>query len=627
MMSGTMTIRGVGAGMGEASTFTVGEWTVTPTRCLLKGAGRSVKVKPRTMQLLAYLANHAGEVVSVDELIGSVWQGREVSDGAIYHTINQLRRALADDKDDVRFIQTVPKQGYRLVAPVTIVDSVPKPEEADDRAKNRKLVFVIAGVVALVLAVPSALYFTEARREVLPNSVAVLPFENLSPNPDDAFIAAGIHGAILNELSKISAMNVIARTSTLQYADRSRPIAEIARELNVETVMEGSVQYAQGRVRIAVQLIDPVTRAHLWSEDYDRELVDIFAIQSNIATSIANALEAEFSLEEQASIETPPTQSPAAYALYLRALTASNRESSLSDLTQAISLDPDFALAYATRAAWNTTRLVGVGAGLAPAEALDLERSIYEDAQLALSIDPTLGVAHAALAVIHQSNWRGADAEWAFQRATELSPTDTTVLTLYARFKRWREPEEAVQLMQRAIELDPGNLAPRFQLAWVYTSARDWNAAAAAFQFRLSFNPDDVGGSVGLAFAEIPRGNVDEAVRLLQRAEQFGRPPVFRLAQISHNYALAGRPDDARRIFDQFERRATEEGVAEAWWAQAYLGVGNYGHALQRIESAVRERVSADHIPLVILAANPWSDPELERPEFRELLDDLWDDG
>ena len=231
-------------------------------------------------------------------------------------------------------------EGIKLERNVAVGESI-------TQVTGRKLDFAIIG--ALVLALGFVVYnyvlrdgadespevaVVEPEQAVLPNSVAVLPFENLSLDPEDAFFAIGIHDTILNELAKISALNVIARTSMERYANSDQTIQEIAEELNVETVMEGSVQYAEGRVLITAQLIDPRTNTHLWSDSYNREFSDIFAIQADIAMNIANALEAEFSLEEQASIEETPTDSPEAYVLYLRATTIFFEEPGLLNVTR-----------------------------------------------------------------------------------------------------------------------------------------------------------------------------------------------------------------------------------------------------------------------------------------------------
>jgi len=474
--------------------------------------------------------------------------------------------------------------------------------------------------------VPSPPIVVEEQREALPNSVAVLPFENLSPDPNNAYFAAGIHEAILNELAKIRAINVIARTSVLPYADRATPITEVARVLNVETVMEGSVQYAEGRVRITAQLIDPETNSHLWSEDYDRDFVDVFAIQSDIAMNIANALEAEFSLSEQESIEKIPTQSPAAYALYLRSLREGYTEAT-EFLDRAIALDPEFALAHAAKAlASMYYYYTGPGAGGAPTQAAEIERIIGDSAETALTLDPSIGLAQAALGALHQFNWRGVEAEMAFQSAIELSPNNVEVLVLYGRFKRYRgEYDESIRLTRRAIELDPNNAFTFGQLALTHRAAANWDEATEACRRFLAEYPLGAGCHLVVADAETIRGNSAEAVAGLEVLEQLESTP-FRLAQIAYGYSLAGQPGDARRVFAALEDAALEEPLGEASWSLANLAIGNYDQALQHLERAVADRVSTDFVTLSGLVANPRDNPQLASPRFRALLDGLWDD-
>jgi len=249
-----------------------------------------------------------------------------------------------------------------------------------------------------------------------------MPFESMSVDPEEAFYASGIHDEILNQLAKLSALNVIARTTMRQYENTDKSILEIAEELNVETVMEGSVRrYADGRVLVTVQLIDPETNAHLWSESYNREFADVFAIQAEIAMNIANALEAEFSLEELTNGRLP-TSSAEAYALYLRAIDVfddGDLQAVPSTLNRAIALDPGFANAYALMARYYAEQLLSGAAGNNPNE---VERLALENADLALSLDPTVAFAHLALGQLHQLNGRAEDALASYRRAVNLSP-------------------------------------------------------------------------------------------------------------------------------------------------------------------------------------------------------------
>jgi tetratricopeptide (TPR) repeat protein len=339
--------------------------------------------------------------------------------------------------------------------------------------------------------------------------------------------------------------------------------------------------------------------------------------------NIANAVGAEFSLEEQESIERRPTDSPEAYEYYLRALAAPAPADAVL-LDQAIEADPEFALAYATRATLANFGLIGVG-GTSPDEGVELERIVQSDAGRALALDPTLGLAHAAVAVPHFVNWRGAEAEQAFQRAMELSPTDVGVLVLYGRFKRFRgDFDEAIRLTRRAVELDPNNLGSLNQLAQHYRMSGNQEAAAAVYTDMLDRGSSGVGIYAGAATVEAILGNDAEAVRLLQIGERL-EPDAFRLSQMAHVYALAGQSDDAMRLFTSFQQATIENPVGDAVWIRAYIAVRDYEQALERLESAVQRRTSIDFLALAMVEINPWRDPELEKPEFRDLLDGLWD--
>jgi TolB-like protein/DNA-binding winged helix-turn-helix (wHTH) protein len=408
-----------GDSVNDSSAIEIGGCTVRPTRNLLERNGRSIKIVPRTMDTLIYLAEHAGEVVSVEELIGAVWRGRIVNDAQIYKSMSQLRQALGELREDVEFIQTVPKRGYRLVTPVTPARQHGTVSVAGDSGTvpGRKFGFAVGGILALTLAIivgrsmqeddplngaeaSGAVFATPhfsiqaSQPEHFANSVAVLPFENLSLNPEDAHFAAGVHEEILNHLTKIDDLRVVARASVLPYAGAAQPIFEIADELRVGTIMVGSVRYADGRVRIVVQLIDTATGAQLWSEAYEHDFSEIFTIQTDIATRVAMALEARLTAAQQLTIQQQLTDSPEAYALYLRAGAtdlALGLPTSLRHLylDRAIALDPEFARAHARKANAYTLSLVNnVASGAADLTDLaELDRLSREHAEKALALD------------------------------------------------------------------------------------------------------------------------------------------------------------------------------------------------------------------------------------------------
>ena len=530
-----------------------------------------------------------------------------------------------------------------------------EPADSIAKATGRKLDFIIIGVLSLgvILLVfenyvlvdepaPVANEFAEdvtptvdaieedaapiedeSQREVLPNSVAVLPLENLSLDPDNAYFAAGIHEEILNHLAKLSQLNIISRTSMVRYADSDLSIPEIAAELNVETVMEGSVRYADGRVLVTMQLIDPETDAHLWSESYNREFADVFAIQADIAMNVANALQAEFSLAEQEEIEAVPTDSPEAYSLYLRALSLGGGTRVLDAITEyldaAIRLDPNFALAYARKATLHAVLLAGNVPGLQT----EYERIAQENAEQALALDNTLGHAHAALAFVYQAHWRWdeADQEWA--EALRLNPNSSNILVNYSRTKIFRgDYDEAIESGQRAVDLNPRSLGAYYYLGISHLYARNHDAAAEIFRRALEINSAAANLHFRLGITEGIRGNWEIAVSELQFAEQlYGENMgTLLLPMFANGYAHIEQRDDVERFFNALKARAENSPVNAARWALMYIALEEFDQALEWLEVAV-ENEAPDLVNLGAIKANPYAIAALDEPRFKTLRD------
>lgn len=470
------------------------------------------------------------------------------------------------------------------------------------------------------------------QRAVLPNSIAVLPLENLSLDPENAFFAAGIHDTILNELAKIADLNVIARTSVLQYADVQTPIEQIARELNVETVMEGTVQYAEGQVRITAQLVDPATGAHRWSGNYDRPFTDIFAIQSEIATRIAEALEAELLPDEQRRIEVPATGSPAAYVLYLRAkalvpnLGPFLPPELYANLNQALDVDPNFALAHATLA-FAYARSLGFvdSAGLAGSVQAH-EQLALRHAERALEIDPNEGLAFAARAMVDEAYGRRADSQRNWERAIDASPSEVEVLDdAIIAFAMWGQSQRADELYSRLSELDPyGWGAPYY----IVLGAKDYDGAADLMRNWILAYPGQGLGieNLVLGLTEAVRGESAAALAELALAEQL-RPEMsaFELASLAYAYGRIDRRADARAALGRLQGLAEAGGGTEQPWPEffafAYLGAGDDRQALSWLNTWAENPgpSSGSGLGRAFFARNVYSDPVLERPEFIEV--------
>jgi len=492
---------------------------------------------------------------------------------------------------------------------------------------GRKLDFVIIGL--LVLAVGFLLVESdviEERDVLLANSVAVLPFENLSPDPDDAYFAAGIHEQVLNELVKISALNVIARTSVLQYASKTKAVPEIASELRVKAVMEGSVRFDGDQVRVTAQLIDGASGAHLWSEDYDGNLADVFGIQSDIAKRIAMAMEAELSPHELQRIETIPTDSPDAYEVYLKARAVPQAQLAVKHayLDQAIAFDPDFALAYAIKANYYNAAISGAGfAGLVETDRDALVMLSRHNGEKAVQADPELGRGHLALAFLDSLEGRVAQAEAGFERALSLDPNSATAWRGFAVHKRrLGEFDADLAALKRAQELDPKNRFNQVSSAQVYMLLGDVDSAAR--NLHQAFDDTDrpaLFPRVKLGLIEALRGNASEALEQLNYSKP--RTEISRLRSYPHKvYALQrlGRAEEAERLFDEYQALAASRHVWPGDRAFMSLAMQDADQTLEWLnQSAAIHVVGKDEENVLIIKWNALSDPILDRPEFVEV--------
>ena len=455
----------------------------------------------------------------------------------------------------------------------------------------------------------------------LPNSIAVLPFESLSPDPSNDFFAASLHEEILSQLGIIRGLRPIARTSVLQYAGAARPITEIAHELNAESVMEGSVAYGEGRVVVSVRLIDAATGTRLWGDRYNNMFEDVFEIQEDIARNVVAALEAEFLPGEQQRIGQRRTESPAADTLYLEARSlASDPVTAEELLERAIGIDPEFALAHGHKAYLYASALRGTGRFAR--NGLNLVTLARDAANRALEIDPSLGIAHMALGNTHFVSGELAQAQAEYERALELSPNDSLVLALYSAFKRYiGEYDEAIGFSERGASIDPSNAFVLPQLGFNHWYARDYDAAIAAFVRTIALAPTDEGAHLGLAAAEIAKGNEDTALRELQFAAELLDPDftALRLEQLTFAYSQLGREQEASRFHGMLMELAEQESVPEAMLGMADLAIGEHERAFERLENAVRSPSIGDQIVLGDLKANPYGVPMLEESPWREL--------
>ena len=469
--------------------------------------------------------------------------------------------------------------------------------------------------------------------------VAILPFENLSPDPDRAYFAAGLHDEVLHQLARIRDIRVISRKSVLQYADTNIGMPEIADELDVQFVMEGSARYSGNDVRIQAQLVDGRTNENLWVEVYQRELTDIFSIQADIAQRIATMLKASFLPEDKKRIESQSSASPQVLANYFQAVSlnwgaATDKDRALALLDEAISIDAKFGPAIAFRALVNATSLNNTPGSPQdwPAQSLQIEQSARADAERALKLDPGLARAYIALARINQYRWNGSEARQAYEEGLRVAPDDVDLLRGYAWFNSIaRNHEYAIELAERAVEIDPMNAAAHAELGQRHTFAGHWDAAYAAHQIAVLLAPDYGVYRLRVANNEVARGNLANALNELRAAEALidlsGASPDL-LAELAYAYYRAGSEADAQRLVGRIESSSAYTHVGIGARAMSLLALGQYSQALVLLRESAVEVVNQGIIDggfksLAQIAANVLADPELEQPAFQDVRSKL----
>ena len=451
-------------------------------------------------------------------------------------------------------------------------------------------------------------------------SVAVLPFLNLSADPDNEYFADGITEDVIAHLSKLRALKVISRTSVMPFKRRQHTLAEIGTALGATALLDGSVRHAGGRVRIVATLIDVEADRHLWADTYDRQVTEIFAIQTDVALHIAAALEARLSPDELTRVRREPTRDVQAYRLFLQGrqwhikYTPEGTARAIEYYDRAIARDPTFALAHA-QVAIACTELAEDGSA-APDVAFPRAAAA---AASALRLDPELAAVHCAvghLKAVREFDWVGA--EQAFKRALELSPSDADTYDLYGRMcAGLGRHDEAIALHRRAQELDP--LAHRLDYATALLRAGRYEEAVARAEEAVALGPDEDRARATLGWAYFLTGKRDEGLVELERAVSIAPGYTMWLAQLGEAHGLAGNTTKASEILRELEARAQHAHVSPYYFAYVYTGLGEAERAIEWLERAVAARAG----PVYAIKGSFLLAPLRAHPRFGALLQRL----
>ena len=452
-------------------------------------------------------------------------------------------------------------------------------------------------------------------------SIAVLPFDNLSRDPDNAYFAEGVQDEILTRLAKVADLKVISRTSTQRFKSAPENLPEIAKQLGVTNILEGSVQKAADQVRVNVQLINAMTDAHVWADTYDRKLTDIFAVESEIAKAIAETLQAKLTGAEKSSIAKAPTANPEAYELYLKGRffwnkrTGTDLRKAIDYFNQAIAKDPNYALAYVGLA--DSYLLLSSYAAVSPAESLPPARSALKKA---LELDDSLAEAHASFGLLTTLELDLHRALDELKRAVELKPNYATAhhwlalahLTL-AQF------DSAISEAKRAIELDPLSLVINADTSWIYFSARRYDEAEAQVRKTLEIGPQFFLAHYYLGEVLQFKGRLSEAIAEFQKAFELNNDP-YSLAMLGQAYARNGQKDEAQKILARLNEEAKSHYVAPYALALVQIGLGDKDRAIEQLDHAYREQETNY---LFGIKADPMLDDLRGDPRFEALADKI----
>jgi len=566
----------------------------------LRKNGLKVKLHTQPLAVLEVLLEQPGEIVTREELRQRLWGSDTFVDfeQGLNKAINKLREALGDQADNPRYIETMPRRGYRFVSPVSLPPA-PSLEIPQPAKESRFRIWPIAVAAAAVVLVAFVIYWASGRKVSTQASssarvmLAVLPFQNLSGDNSEDYFSDGLTEEMISQLGQLqpSRLGVIARTSAMRYKDTKQSIAQIGRELGVGYLLEGSVRHAGERVRITAQLIQSSDQTHLWAESYEANLTDILKVQTEIAEKITNSLRLEL-LPEQGSKEANSHFEPEAYRKYLLGLeefrngTREGESKAIQDLKDAIAADPNNARLYA---ALGSVYAASHTFLRSPAEVMPPAK---EAALKALALDPNLAGAHATLGYVSlffDRDWARAEAE--YHRALDLNPSLPDAQLGYASYlATLGRFEEAISRIQQAYVVDPLATERRADALWIYYFSGRLQETVEQAQKAIEMEPQAGLPYAQLALALADQGQGAKALSAAENAIRFSEDSPSVVATAASAVARAGQHEKARQILRHALELAKTQYVCQFIVAGVYADLGEKQKALDSIELAFQQK-------------------------------------
>lgn len=609
----------------------------------LRKNGSRIRLQAQPFRLLVLLLANAGQVVTREEICRDLWPTNTFVDfeHSLAAAVNKIRDALGDSADTPKYVETLPKRGYRFIGKVKseppVVMFPTETQESEGLAavvapkagisSTQMLARALAAVLAVAALIAAALFIWKIvgeRRVALSSppriqSLAVLPVVNLSSDVGQDFFADGMTEELITDLGKISALRVISRTSAMRYKDTNKPLREIARELNVDAVVEGTVARSGSHLRVTANLVQAFPEKHLWAESYESEVGDALTLQGEIAQAVAREIQVKLTQQEQNLLAVATPVNPESHDLYLKGLysmrgmeSAESSEKAIKYFQQAIEKDPSYAAAYTALSNVYSTWIPGMNHS-----PRDLMPKAKGFALKALTLDNTLADAHSLLGMIALCyDWDWSAAEKEYEQTMALNPNHVWAHEWHSRgLVAQGRTDEAIAEAERVLALSPTPLEWDSPI-WVFVLARRSDLARERAQKLLEVAPNWVWGHFEMALIYEQEGKLGKAAQESLRADElFGMDPK-RVAQLKETLAKSGPTGYWKRTLENYRESAKSDYVPPVLVAKSCVRVGDKECAFEWLERGLEER---DDL-MINLKVEPVFDSLRSDPRFQELV-------
>jgi TolB-like protein/DNA-binding winged helix-turn-helix (wHTH) protein/Tfp pilus assembly protein PilF len=644
----------MGSTSAVARILRFGVFEVDLKACELRKHGLRLKLPEQPFQVLAVLLENPGEIVTRDELRNRLWQGDTFVDfdHGLNNAVMRLREVLGDSSENPRFVETIPRRGYRFIAPVAgsffrahattheEAENLHAPSQAAgsrlietpvfetpsisvQRKSSTTQVTLLSTTIVMVVVFGAVLVHYRpfgAHKTVGNKSLIVLPLENLSRDKDQEYFADGMTDDLIANLAKIRSLRVISRSTAMAYKGTRKTLSQIASELNVDAVVEGTVLRVDNRVRITAELVQISTDRHLWAETYEGQMGDILGLQNRVSAAIVNEIRINLTPEEEQRLASNPAIAPEAYENYLKGRYYWNKRSD-ENLTKAIAYfeqatrqDPHYALAYAGLSDCYAIVSAEIFGTMPAAEAAPKAKAA---ALRALEIDPTLSEAGTSLATVkfnYDWDWNGA-AE-GFAKAIERNPSYATAYQRYSLYlMAMGRPQDSFDQINKARELDPLSISINFSLGWRLYMARQYDRAIQQLRNTLEMDPSYELPHLVLGLSYEQKGDFALAIPELRKAVELSHGTPLMISALANAYARAGNKAEAEKLLAELISESKKQYVSPYYFAVVCVGLGEPDKALDWLEKAFADRSNG----LVFLKVEPALDDLRLNPRFVAL--------